>query len=201
MSNFTRHTAAHRVQHAPPFPLGGPLENICEMYFGRFYEFKERLKKYFDAVKAVSPDHGLDIGKFIRQYERLFDSELRARHGVHHHGRFEDLAISRVYLMSITFTGRTPIEIMANRLRYRGLTKEWVGRVRRRGEEVDAALEAVADATLRTCRFLVLYLLAATIAECRGVEEPFAPKPRRGSLLSGRRSTNRHTKGASRTRS
>ena len=30
--------------------------NICEMYFGRFYEFKARIKEYFEAVEALAPD-------------------------------------------------------------------------------------------------------------------------------------------------
>ena len=36
------------------------ITNVCEMYFGRFYEFKERLKKYFNTIKAVEPHHTLD---------------------------------------------------------------------------------------------------------------------------------------------
>jgi hypothetical protein len=59
-----------------PVSRASHITNVCEMYFGRFYEFKERLKKYFEAVKAVSPNHNLDIGKFIRQYEKIFDDEL-----------------------------------------------------------------------------------------------------------------------------
>jgi hypothetical protein len=160
--------------HGLPVTRAGHITNVCEMYFGRFYELKERLKNYFDAVKAVSPTHNLDIGKFIKQYEKIFDHELRERHRVHHQGRFQDLAIDRVYLVGITSTKR--LEVAASLRQYRKLTAEWVGRVKRRGKQMDEILETVADATLRTCRFLALYLLATTIAEYRGVDLPGAPK-------------------------
>jgi hypothetical protein len=165
-----------------PISRASHLTNICEMYFGRFYEFKERMKKYFEAIKAVSPDHNLDIGKFIRQYERIFDGELRERHGVHHHSRFQDLGIDRVFLVEVTATGRDRIDTFANIVQYRKLAKEWTGRVRRRGEKIDEVLEAVADGTLRTCRFLALNSLVATIAECRGIDQSRHGVKRRRSI-------------------
>ena len=155
---------------ALPVSRADHITNVCEMYFGRFYEFKERLKKYFEAVKAVSPNHNLAIGQFIRQYEKIFDDELRERHGVHHHGRFQDLAIDRVFMVGTTTTRRGRVAAVDNLGQYRKLTDEWVRRVRRRAKNMDEVLEAVADATLHTCRFLTMYSLAATIAECRGVD-------------------------------
>ena len=41
------------------------------MYFGRFYEFKERLKKYFNSMRAVAPKHHVDIGDLIRLFEKV----------------------------------------------------------------------------------------------------------------------------------
>jgi hypothetical protein len=114
------------------------LTNVCEMYFGRFYELKERLKKYFAAVKAQSPEHRLEIGKFIRTFEKEFDQELRARHGVHHHSRFQDIALDRIFLTDTVLHGRGLGGRRADHGAYREVVKEWVQRVRRRGERADA---------------------------------------------------------------
>lgn len=169
-----------------PVSHASHITNVCEMYFGRFYEFKERLKKYFKALEAVSPNHNLDVGRFIRQYDKTFDDELRARHGVHHHGRFQDLSIDRVFLVGAIATRRSSVETEENRRHYRKLTKEWVRRVRRRAKTLDGILEAVSDATLRTCRFLALYSLIATIAEYRALE--FRTPKTRGRDTSARKS-------------
>ena len=75
------------------------LSNICELYFGRFYQYKERLKELFDAVKVAVPNHRLDVGKLIRLFDKEFDAEMRERHSVHHHERFEDIEISRLFIV------------------------------------------------------------------------------------------------------
>jgi hypothetical protein len=80
------------------------LTNICEMYFGRFYEFRERLKKYLNAVNGTLKNKDLDVGALIKHFDKLFDDELRARNSVHHHQRFADAAIDRVYLATALFT-------------------------------------------------------------------------------------------------
>jgi hypothetical protein len=69
--------------------------------FHRFYEFKERLKKYFNAVKVASSTSNLDVGIAIKHFEKMFDQELRARNNIHHDNRFQDIAINRVFLAGI----------------------------------------------------------------------------------------------------
>jgi hypothetical protein len=131
------------------------IRNVCEMYFGRFYEFKERLKNYFDAVDASVPDHHLEVGKFIKSFDRTFNQELRSRNYIHHHNRFEDLAIDRVFLTEAISLNRKDKGWKTEHLiAYRKFANEWAQRVRQRGEKVDEFLEAVAIATLKTCRFL-----------------------------------------------
>jgi hypothetical protein len=56
-----------------PVTRDSHITNVCEMFFGRFYEIKERLKEYFNAVSAVAPRHSLGIGPFIKAYEKEFD--------------------------------------------------------------------------------------------------------------------------------
>jgi hypothetical protein len=156
--------------HGLPVSRVSHLTNVCEMYFGRFYELKERLKNYFDCVTAVAPNHGLNIGKFIKTFEKVFDSELRARHDIHHRQRFEDVALNRIFLRDAVRSGRIAATRRVEHFHYRETVKEWVQRVRRSGERADAFLEAVAEATLRSCRFLALHLLIFTIAESRGID-------------------------------
>jgi len=131
------------------------ITNVCEMYFGRFYEFKERLKGYCNALNAAEPGHGLEFGKFIKSFERAFGQELRARNSIHHHSRFEDIAIDRVFLTHAVSLDKDENGWGWEHLAaYRRFTKEWSQRVVRSGEKMDEFLEAVADASLKTCRFL-----------------------------------------------
>jgi hypothetical protein len=65
-----------------PITRHSHITNVCEMYFGRFYEFKERLKNYFDALEAAVPGHSLDVGGLVRRFGQVFDQEIRARNGI-----------------------------------------------------------------------------------------------------------------------
>jgi len=131
------------------------ITNVCEMYFGRFYEFKERLRNYFDAVTAATPRHGLDVGGFIKTFNKVFDQELRARHGIHHHRRFGDVAIDQVLLTeSLSEIHPEKGWKREHLTAYRKLSRQWARRVRLRGAKMDEFLEAIAVATLATCNFL-----------------------------------------------
>ncbi len=145
------------------------ITNVCEMYFGRFYEFKERLKRYFNAMAAVTPNHQLDFGSLVKYFAKVFDQELRARNRVHHHRRFEDVAIDRVFLThSVSTTHEIKSWKKQHLAAYRKLAKEWVQRVRQRGQILDEFLEAVAAVTLANCSFLRASRLAdATSASNR----------------------------------
>jgi hypothetical protein len=131
------------------------VTNVCEMYFGRFYEFKERLKNYFDVLEVAVPEHNLDIGGFIKLFERTFSQEMRSRNDIHHHNRFEDIAIDRVLLTDSISVGRDERGWRQEHLAaYRKFTREWAQRVVERGKRMDEFLEAVASATLNCCGFL-----------------------------------------------
>lgn len=131
------------------------LTHCCELYFGRFYQFKERLKNLFDAVKVAVPDHGLDVGRLIKQFDRNFKDEILARNTVHHRERFDDIAISRVFLTESILSAKSdPIERRVLQSRYRVVANEWTARIRRRAKHLDAYVEAVAEALLNACKFL-----------------------------------------------
>jgi hypothetical protein len=123
------------------------LTNICEMYFSRIFELKERIKKYLNALATIPAPDCMDIGKFIKQFEKEFDQEIRARNSVHHHERFEDVTLARLFLTETIIKGAELNE-------YRRLSREWVHRVRRRSAKADQFLEAVAEVTLLRCDFL-----------------------------------------------
>jgi hypothetical protein len=138
-----------------PVTRYGHITNVCEMYFSRFYEFRERTKKYFEAVKTAAPNHSLEIGKFIKLFDKTFYQELRARNGVHHHSRFEDIAIDHLLLTeSISLNGGDWGWKSEHMIAYRKLVGEWTQRVRDRGSKMDEFLEAIAAATLSACVFL-----------------------------------------------
>jgi hypothetical protein len=131
------------------------ISNVCEMYFGRFYQFKERLRNYFDAVQAAAPTHNLDVGQFIKLFNKEFDAEMRARNSAQHHQRFEDVAIDRIFLTGSIDATREDRGWRQEHLKaYRKSANEWAQRVRRRAARMEEFLEAVAGATLNVCPFL-----------------------------------------------
>lgn len=133
------------------------LRYCCEMYFGRFYQFKERLKKLSKALKDAVPDHGLAFGQFIRAFEKEFEEEIKARNGVHHHEAFDEVAISRIALFELAggFDGRNPRSHPVH-AHYRRTANEWALRVKRRSKTLDQYVEALAEALLKSCPFLVV---------------------------------------------
>lgn len=139
-----------------PVSRSSHITNVCEMYFARFYEFRERLKKYLNAVAALAPAGSFKIGAYIKAFDRVFDQELRARHSVHHRHRFDDIAIDRVFLTDSISTSRTEDRGWKKEhlAAYRKVANEWALRVRRRSQSMEEFLEAVAEATLSNCSFL-----------------------------------------------
>jgi len=131
------------------------LTYMCEMFFSRFYELKERIKRYLNTLVKLEPGHRIDIGGFLKRFEKEFDQELRERNRVHHHGRFEDLAIDRIFLTRAIAERHDGWAMESDRI-YRESTREWAERVRRRSARVDRYVDAIAQTTLDGCRFLKL---------------------------------------------
>ncbi|TAX91040.1 hypothetical protein ELH97_03380 [Rhizobium leguminosarum] len=134
------------------------LSNCCELYFSKFYQYKERLKELFDAVENAVGKHNLAIGKFIKRLDKEFDAEMRERHSVHHRQRFEDIEISRLFLIenmmlndpATTEKGWTE----ERRHVYRKAANAWSKRCVTQSERLNAFTEAVAEALLKVCPFL-----------------------------------------------
>jgi hypothetical protein len=131
------------------------LNNMCEMYFSRFYEFKTRLKELMNLVNAAT-GRKLAVGELIKAFDKTFGPELRARNDIHHHARFSDIAIDKVALTHLVSKGdKGPRGWDREHLNaYRRATKEWANRVRERAKIVDLFVNAVAEAILSHCSFL-----------------------------------------------
>ena len=132
--------------------------NVCEMYFARFYEFKERMRGYFDALKVVVAVDGRAVGGVIKKYSKEFDSELRARHAVHHREPFSDLVSRNLFATLIASDSDNPV-VRKNyerrhRRAYRKAAREWVIRVRERSARMEDYVNGIAEATLNVCPFL-----------------------------------------------
>jgi hypothetical protein len=140
-----------------PF-LGLPISRdthiryICEMYFNRFYEFKQRLKVCLNAVNQSISTGKLNVGMALK----AFDQELRARNGVNHHGRFEDRALDRIWLTSRIVVHQKVGDgwEIEHRQAYRKTSIEWAKRVKLRAKDAEPFLEAVALVMLEHCDYL-----------------------------------------------
>lgn len=131
------------------------LLNCCEMYFNRFYEFRERMKKYLNTLNRLSRQQQVDVGKTIKAFDKRYDAELRVRNQIHHHARFDDAALSRLSISELLARQPTNNHIREEvRYQYRRVTKEWADRVDRRSKEIDQLVESIASATLEVCDFL-----------------------------------------------
>jgi hypothetical protein len=133
------------------------LRYICEMYFGRFYEFKSRAKQCFNAVKALGiPNTPANPGLFIKHFDKEFNTELRERNKVHHHDRFEDIAIDNLFITSLLAQGSKPENGLnrRNSAFYRKLSNEWANRAVQRSKKLDEYLNVIAELLLASCPFL-----------------------------------------------
>ena len=132
------------------------IRNMCEMYFNHFYMFRERLKVVLNSLNEAIDPRKVDVGGFIKSYDKEFDQELRERHGVHHRSSFEDLAIDRIHLTEVLAMGSDSARKRWHKEHlsaYRKMSREWAERARKRSAAVDRFAEAVAGAIL-ACDFL-----------------------------------------------
>ena len=132
------------------------LRYTCEMYFGRFYEFSERMKVASAAVHAALPGTTVPFGDLIKHFAKRFKPELKERNSVHHNDRFEDIRIDNIGIIFMAAAGKDEPLHLKRRMQnsYREATREWAERVRRRSKDVEQYLEAVATLMLGHCAFL-----------------------------------------------
>lgn len=133
------------------------LQNVCEFYFSIFYIMRGRIKITLNNLKVACPDSNLNVKGFLRQFDKEFEYELRARNRVHHHGSFEDRGIDRISITGILSSSE---EVQGNiwhwhhRTAYRKFSKEWSLRARHRALRMQVFVEAVALGILTGAAFL-----------------------------------------------
>lgn len=131
------------------------LRYTCETYFGRFYEFRSRMKVCLNNLDN-HVDGSLGIGTLLKAFDREFDEEIRARNRVHHHNRFEDVAIDNLMILETWKASNEERVHLQVRIRaaYQTASRQWSARVRIRSQRVEDYLAGVAEAILLHCKFL-----------------------------------------------
>lgn len=124
------------------------IVNICEMYFSRFYQLCERLKKYLNALNTLATKTHVDVGNTIKQIKKTFDHELRHRNTITHHETFSSRETDLLWLYESQLQDSDQDLKMEVRYLYRQITRDWARRVRQKMEVVDPLIESVAKATL-----------------------------------------------------
>ena len=133
-----------------PVDRSSHVANICEMYFNKCYQFKDRFKRYLNTLKVQVPS--LEVGPAVKMYSRMFDRELKARNAVHHKGRFSDLTIEKIFLYEIR-----PTDVAARDYEYRRTIRFWIREIQITILRVNQIVEAVARTTLEGLSFLSQY--------------------------------------------
>lgn len=128
------------------------LRNVCEMYFDRVIQFRDRLKR----MLTICRDDGLietkEVGRWLKTFDRAFDFEHRSRNQTHYAARFDYTGLSRLGLAEIL--GKTLPEDIGKLLSPKALdrkeAKDWVERVRSRTEALETVVERVAGILLNS---------------------------------------------------
>ena len=142
------------------YPFGGTpvshaqhLKFCCELYFGKFYQFKERLKKLSAAVKKSSPDHLHEFGTLIREFEKRFKPEISARNIINHHKSFDDVTLDRILVLGLASKDSSKEKNLLRGV-YRSTSANWAKRARKRSIDLEIFVEVVAKMLLEGCAFL-----------------------------------------------
>ena len=130
-----------------PVDRSSHVTNICEMYFNKCYQFKDRLKKYLNTLKAQVPS--LEVGPVIKIYSRILEQELKARNAIHHKERFSDVTIEKIFLKERVLT-----DLAVRDYEYRRATGFWIREIQSTILRLNQIVEAVAKTTIEGVSFL-----------------------------------------------
>lgn len=141
-----------------PVTYSGHMRNICEMYFSRCYEYKQKLREYLNALK-ISSQETISVGNILKAFDREFRDELRYRNQIHHQRRYSEIGIDRIFLLQ-EVVGRDKrigdLGELEARREYKRATKDWVRAVRTTATKMEEFLEYVSRITLDSRTFLTL---------------------------------------------
>ena len=144
---------------ALPVSRGDHLRYTCEAFFSRIYQFRELIKRFGNMLNNLEAAARFDVGKLLKQFDSDFDQELRARNRIHHHERFEDIAIDRVSIPALLSgdadLGVSPVWDKASRAAYRRAAREWAERVVRRAKRLELYRLAIGEFMLEHVEWFV----------------------------------------------
>ena len=129
------------------------LKFCCELYFGKFYQFKERLKKLSEAVKKLSPDHPHEFGTLIREFEKRFKQEISERNRINHHKSFDDVTLDRIFVLGLRSKANSKHKNLLKGV-YKSTSADWAKRAKKRSADLEVFVEVVAKMLLEGCAFL-----------------------------------------------
>jgi len=130
------------------------LRNVCEMYFDRIAQFRDRVKNITKAIQRAAGQHDPRFGQLIKALDKAFDWELRQRNAAHHKKRFEYDATDQLGLIDLLRSNPELAKVLPNSTTiYRSETRLWVQRVKRRAGELEQVLELVAGYILEMPMF------------------------------------------------
>ena len=155
-----------------PVDRSSHVTNVCEMYFNKCYQFKDRFKRYLNTLKTQVP--GFEVGAVIRRYSRTFDRELRARNAIHHRERFSDLTIEKIFLYERLLT-----DVAVRNYEYRRATSFWIREIQSTVLRLNQIVEEVAKTTLEGVSFLSQFNVPPS--EIHVTIECYVPTPPNGS--------------------
>lgn len=128
------------------------LRNVCEMYFDRVIQFRDRLKR----MLTVCRDDGLidtaQVGRSLKVFDRVFAFEHRYRNQTHHAARFDYTGLSRLGMVEL-IGDSFPDElrrVLEPKALYRKEAKDWVQRVKSRTKMLEEVVEQVAGILLQS---------------------------------------------------
>jgi hypothetical protein len=145
--------------HGLPVSRDDHLRNVCELYFGSFYTIRSRIKLTLNSLKEVCPNANVNVGGVLRIFDKEFDTELRTRNRINHHGPFEDFGIERISIFGVIGSDKDLTSQSWARQHvsgYRIFCREWSQRARRQARRMQRFVEAVACAILKHASFLEL---------------------------------------------
>lgn len=124
------------------------LRNICEMYFDRIEQFRQRLKALVTALKGYSDKPDKRYGDLVKQFSVYFKWEQTQRNQTHHHRRFEYDAIDQLGLIELLRYAPEPSFLPSAQTIYRQEANKWVKRVRSHSKILEQVVEVAAGLVL-----------------------------------------------------
>jgi hypothetical protein len=124
------------------------LRNICEMYFDRIEQFRQRLKLLTIALAKFTGKSDRRYGNLIKLYSKHFKWENKQRNLTHHNQRFDYDVISQLGLIEL-LTRSPEMKLLPNAGSiYRQEARKWVSRVRAHSLQLAQVVEVAAELVL-----------------------------------------------------